>query len=585
MTRRARLWTAGVLLVFAQTGVVAAQGGGHGHDGTIEQARMHMDRGQDLYVRGQFAGAAHEFEEAYAALPTAAFLYNAGLAYEHAGEPGKAADFFARYLERDPNASDAASVRARVEALRTQAVSQAAEAAQAAGTANGGTNTANGGTDTANGGTGASANGSTGTATNGGTGASVNGTGTATNGGTGASANGTGTATNGGTGASVNGTGTATNGGTGTTTNGGTASTSGTGGVGATASTGVAGTSLPTGSPTDAMKSLLAVRTNPEGAHVTVTQHGQAVASGLSPLAVTLDEGAYHLDIEHTRYHRVQDDLRVAHGKVFIVIVAMSQGQFLGYLHVVSQPPGARVFLDNQGQGAVGQTPFLHPVPTGVHHLWIEQPGYTTEQRSIHVPIGTQADVHVNLHRVAWGKLHIVANVRPAHVYVDDRDVGTVPYDGQLPGGTHALRVEADGMKTLEGRVEVARGQLTEERVHLRPAEGRGEAWVSAILGAALVGGGAALGVVSNNLHDDLAAQRDMGRLAGDDSRLLEGKLLAAGADLAFGIGALFGVLAVYQFLRDPLPDSSAHAMPPTDFGVDAAVGPDAVNATVRGAF
>ncbi|MDQ3036921.1 MAG: tetratricopeptide repeat protein, partial [Myxococcota bacterium] len=85
---------------------------------SIEVARSRMEQGQAYYLQGRFGEAAAEFEAAYQAEPFSAFLYNAAVAYENAGQPSRALDFFQLYLERDPAAADRAAVEQRIAGLR-----------------------------------------------------------------------------------------------------------------------------------------------------------------------------------------------------------------------------------------------------------------------------------------------------------------------------------------------------------------------------------------------------------------------------------------------------------------------------------
>jgi len=101
-------------------------------------------------------------------------------------------------------------------------------------------------------------------------------------------------------------------------------------------------------------KSLLSVRTNPEGATVHVLRAGTEVASGPAPFAHTLDHGRYLVRIDHPDYQTVEQEMRVEPGKVYVVIVEMSQGQFLGYLRVASNVAGANVYVDDRDQGPRG---------------------------------------------------------------------------------------------------------------------------------------------------------------------------------------------------------------------------------------
>jgi hypothetical protein len=120
--RRSRLLAYG--LAFLVPMLLMGPGVAHGQAGDMERARELMERGQGLYARASYAEAASAFEQAYAAMPLAAFLYNAGMAHAKADAPGKAADLFARYLAEEPDAQDAAEVRVQIDRLRTEQASR-----------------------------------------------------------------------------------------------------------------------------------------------------------------------------------------------------------------------------------------------------------------------------------------------------------------------------------------------------------------------------------------------------------------------------------------------------------------------------
>ncbi|MCS6798096.1 MAG: PEGA domain-containing protein [Myxococcota bacterium] len=497
----------------------------------VEQARERMERGQELYLQSRFLEAAEEFLAAYELQPFGAFLYNAAVAYERHGEHGRAADYFTRYLERDPSVADAAEVRARIGRLREAEARRAANAAGAT-------------TQTGDPAAGSSGQGTASATEAGGSGTDPS---------AGASGPSAGTST-------------------GTSAQGTTSSTAGTG----TATSGEV--------PAE-MKSLLAIRTNPSGAQVTVRLGSRVVATGPSPFAHTLDEGDYRVVIEHPEYRTVEERVRIRPGKVYVVIVEMSQGQFLGALEVTSVPSDALVYVDDRSLGAVGRTRYQNIIPTGTHRIWVERPGYRTEEREIEVGLGDLVRVHVPLERVEHGRLRVVGNVRGARVFVDDRAVGTVPWEGDVAAGPRRVRVEADDMKDWEQIVRIERGQVTPVRVRLRPAVGRGGAWVTGTIAALFVAGGAIAGVMANERTDALVRLRDAGRLATNDPRLSEGQILAIGADIGFGLGAVLGILSVYYFLRDPLPDSEATVLEPRDWALVPGIGPSVAGGVLQGRF
>ena len=72
--------------------------------------------------------------------------------------------------------------------------------------------------------------------------------------------------------------------------------------------------------------------------------------------------------------------------------------------------------------------------------------------------------------------------------------------------------------------------------------------------------------VRGDGLETDLANDRDAGRLADDDPRILRGKIFNGAANAAFGVAGLLGLLSLYYFVRDPLPDSEGTVLEPRDW-------------------
>ncbi|HEX2671731.1 MAG TPA: hypothetical protein VHM25_12705, partial [Polyangiaceae bacterium] len=117
-----------------------------------------------------------------------------------------------------------------------------------------------------------------------------------------------------------------------------------------------------------------------------------------------------------------------------------------------------------------------------------------------------------------------------------------------------------DGRKTFKGKVVVPRGQISPLHVKMIPKYPRGAAWTQAIIGAAFLGASIYAGVESNKLYDELKSDRQNGSLDGSDERATRGKWFAIGADAGFVIAGTLGGLATYNFIKDPLPESSVSA-------------------------
>jgi len=86
-------------------------------DAKAEAARS-FQAGSDAYLRKDFRGAGRAFDDAYRIVPRGAAAYNAGLAWESAGERSRAADDYTRALEStDVGAAERADATGRLRAL------------------------------------------------------------------------------------------------------------------------------------------------------------------------------------------------------------------------------------------------------------------------------------------------------------------------------------------------------------------------------------------------------------------------------------------------------------------------------------
>ena len=110
------------------------------------------------------------------------------------------------------------------------------------------------------------------------------------------------------------------------------------------------------------------------------------------------------------------------------------------------------------------------------------------------------------------------------------------------------------------------RGQVLPVQANMIPKYPRGPAWTQAAIGVAFLGGAIYLGSESNRLYDDLKSDRKKGVLDQEDSRITRGRWFAVGADAGFAIGGVLGALAAYNFIKDPLPESSIQLRRPLEF-------------------
>jgi hypothetical protein len=321
------------------------------------------------------------------------------------------------------------------------------------------------------------------------------------------------------------------------------------------------------------MKSLISVRTNPAEAEVRVLDaSGAEVSRTTGPMAATVVRGTYTIVASHPDYRTVQTSVDVTPGQVYIVVVEMSQGAFLGFLHVRTDVPGATVYVDDKAAGHVGETPWGNVLPTGRHRIWVEKPGYADVERDVDVSIGDKQELALTLERLPFGTLLVKANIPAANVSVDGKPAGVAPIETRAVPGAHKLLVTAEGMKDYAADAKVEGGRTTKALVRMNPVPSRTSAWVTLGFAVALFAGGGAAGYMAYDLNGELESARNHGRLADDDPRILEGFLWGLGADVAFGLGAVVSGLCIYYFVRDPLPPSEGKIVDPVDFEKNPAV-------------
>ncbi len=86
-------------------------------DKGLTEAKDAFEAAQNAFVRGEYDKAAARFLEAYEKKPYPAFLFNVAVSYEKAKLLEKAREYFGKYLQVDPNASDAAQVKLRLDVI------------------------------------------------------------------------------------------------------------------------------------------------------------------------------------------------------------------------------------------------------------------------------------------------------------------------------------------------------------------------------------------------------------------------------------------------------------------------------------
>ncbi len=130
-------------------------------------------------------------------------------------------------------------------------------------------------------------------------------------------------------------------------------------------------------------------------------------------------------------------------------------------LRVVTDPPGATIYVDRRELGAVGISPRTLAVPAGVHRVSVELDGYRrAESEEVVVETGGEAAVELVLSRIV-GSVRVEGEPAGAEVRVDQEGgpvVGTLPATLELVPGPHVLFVSSPDWTTATRVVTAAAG-------------------------------------------------------------------------------------------------------------------------------
>jgi hypothetical protein len=301
-------------------------------------------------------------------------------------------------------------------------------------------------------------------------------------------------------------------------------------------------------------------------------------------------DGEHKLIIEKRGYKPVETVISADPTKLVQVISVMSQEDYLAWIEVTSNVPGADIYIDDKSIGAVGKTPLVpgQNIKPGKHKFWITADGYDEYTEEIDIAPGETKAIKATLKGSPVGKLAINGRgIEDSRILLDGNVLcETGPCSKSVPEGWHQLEVVRGGYKSYSKRIEIVAKSETAVRVTLEPKPGRGDAVVAYVF-AGLFGGAAAyLGTQSKKLNDELKTDIAAGNppVDNNDPRFFKGKAFAISADACFAIGGIALITAVVYTFRNKGPDSSA-TFDRKSFALTPQVGSQFAGLGVEGSF
>lgn len=181
-----------------------------------------------------------------------------------------------------------------------------------------------------------------------------------------------------------------------------------------------------------------------------------------------------------------------------------------GTVKVTVGEPGARVTI---GEREVGTTPLAKPVRLniGSYKVTVAKAGFNPISRQVELHGGDELVVDGTLTRESQtGKVAVTAEgeVAGAKLYVDGNEVSaTLPWEGELPPGSHELEARSETAGSEKRRIEVTKGTRLEIALKLEARIARvvveaGRADARILIDGKLVGTGAWEGTLAPGKHE-----------------------------------------------------------------------------------
>ncbi len=482
-------------------------------DKALNDAKEAFETAQTFFVRGEYDTAALKFLEAYNKKPFPAFLFNVAVSYEKAKQLEKAKEYFERYLKDDPNASDAAQVRLRLDVIGKLLAPPPAPpvAAPTPGAPSAPPPAAGAAPATPPVGAAPAAPGT--------------------------SAPETGAAPAPGT----------------------PAGSEATPPPGAPTAPTAAPPVLPVLPDIDT-KGLVVIDSKPQGATIYLNDK-RSGPFGKTPWHGSLESKPVRLILESKGWKAEERQISPRSDKLIDVYIALSEEHYLGWIEITSNVVGADLFIDRKDIGAIGRTPFTGQLKPGKHTIFLEKFGYQPLQQEIDVPAGTAMQHNLVMEKSQAGWVSITGKTtQGGRLIVDEKFGCATPCRVELPPGKHKLLVEKKGFEDYETTVELGQGIESSIEVQMSARPSRGHAISSSVVALVIIGAGAYVGYLSNQNKNSLKSDISSGQLIDNsDSRFSYGKYEAIGADVLYGIGAIVAATAIYGFFEHG-PDSTGVA-------------------------
>ncbi len=290
-------------------------------------------------------------------------------------------------------------------------------------------------------------------------------------------------------------------------------------------------------------KGLVVIDSKPQGATIYLNDKKNGPFAR-TPWQGSLESQAVRLLLESKGFKPEQRAISPRSDKLVDVYIALSEEHYLGWVEIVSNTPGALVYIDRKDIGAIGRTPYTGHLKPGKHTIYLEKMGYKPAEMVLDISPGTATQHTMTMQQGDNGWVSVVGRgVSGGRVMVDKKLACTAPCRTEVSPGKHAVVVAKDGMDDYASDVVVERTVETTIDVQFVARPPRTKAITAAIIGVALIGIGGYVGHLGQTTRDEIKSDIAAKQLVDSgDPRYQRAKLEFIGADVLFGLGAIVAV-------------------------------------------
>jgi len=308
------------------------------------------------------------------------------------------------------------------------------------------------------------------------------------------------------------------------------------------------------------VRGLIVVESDPSNATIYVDDKKKGPMA-TTPWSGSL-EGEHKIIIEKRGYKIVEKTVQADPSKLFVLSAAMAQEDYLGWVEISSNVPGAEIYIDDKTIGAVGKTPLSQNIKPGKHTFWISTEGYDEYKEEVEVIAGETHTVKAMLKGAPVGKVNVIGlGIEDSTIMIDGKVAcERGPCLKALQQGDHVITVTRSGFKPYTRRVTIQAKTEMSLKVGLAPKASRSDAVIAYVLAAGFGGAGIYLGLQANKYRDDLKDEIAKGDPPPDsnDPRFTKGKIFAIAADATLVVAGITALTAVYYTFREKGQPSTA---------------------------